>query len=103
MTGRRLETDLAHIIRRVIHEAILGALDAEDALLSDQLLSGFFDKTTDIDIKNSAGQGRSAPGRFRVELEASNDNALLFEGILKMQQRGSWDVDGRRADACEHS
>lgn len=92
--GTRLETDLAHILRRVIHEAILGVLDAEDALLSDQLLSGFFDKTTDIDIKNSAGQSRSAPGRFRVELEASNDNALLFEGILKMQQRGSWDVDG---------
>lgn len=92
--GTRLETDLAHIIRRVIHEAILGALDAEDALLSDQLLSGCFDKTTDIDIKNSAGQSRSAPGRFRVELEASNDNALLFEGILTMQHRGSWDIDG---------
>ena len=91
--GTRLEGEYALIIRRVLHEAILGALDAEDALISGQLLSEFFDRPTDIDIENSAGQGRAAPGRFRVELVPSNENALLFEGILKMQHQGSWDVD----------
>ena len=91
--GTRLEGEYALIIRRVVHEAILGAFDAEDALVSGQLLSEFFDRPTDIDVKKSEGQGRPGPGRFKVELEPSNDNALLFEGILKMQEKGSWDVE----------
>jgi hypothetical protein len=91
--GSRLDREYALIIRRVLHEAILGALNAEDALVSDQFLSAYFDKSTDIHIENSDGGGRPGPGRFSVELKPSNENALLFEAILTMEQNGSWDID----------
>jgi hypothetical protein len=91
--GVRLDADHARVIRRVLQEAIIGRLDAEDALISQQFLEEFFDRGTDIAIVNSAGSGKPALGRFRVDMAASNDNALLFEGILKMQEQGSWDID----------
>ena len=54
--------------------------------MSQQFIGEFFDQDTDIAIENSAGSGRPAAGRFRVEFAPTNDNALLFEGILKMQR-----------------
>jgi hypothetical protein len=94
LDGRRLDTENARIVRRVVRDAILAVVDPENSLLSQQFVSEVFDQDTDIAIENSAGSGRPAAGRFRVDFAPTNENALLFEGILKMQRHGSWDVDG---------
>lgn len=95
--GQRLEIDSARIVRRLLRDAILAAVDPENELISEQFVKGFFDKDTDIAIENSAGSGKPGPERFRVELDATNENALLLSGLLKMQQQGSWAInDGER-------
>jgi len=91
--GARLDADSARVIRRVLRDAILAAVDPENELISPQFMREFFDQDTDIAIENSAGSARPAPGRFRAEFAATNENALLFEGILKMQRNGSWAIE----------
>lgn len=90
LDGRRLDSESARVIRRVVREAIIAAVDPEAELMSQQFVTEFFDQDTDVAIENAAGSGRPAPGRFRVEFAPTNESALLFEGILKMQRRGSW-------------
>jgi hypothetical protein len=96
--GARLDAENARVIRRVLRDAILAAVDPENELISLQFMREFFDQDTDIAIENSAGSGKPAPGRFRAEFAPTNQNALLFEGILKMQRHGTWAIeDGAQA------
>ena len=98
LDGRRLDAESARVIRRVVREAIVAAVDPEAELMSQQFIGEFFDQDTDVAIENAAGSGRPATGRFRAEFAPTNETALLFEGILRMQRRGSWDIeDGSQA------
>jgi hypothetical protein len=98
LDGRRLDAESARVIRRAVRDAIVAVVDPESELMSQQFLGEFFDQDTDVAIENAAGSGRPAAGRFRVEFAPTNENALLFEGILKMQRGGSWTIeDGSQA------
>jgi hypothetical protein len=91
--GTRLDGDNARVIRRTLRDAILATFDSENELTSQQFVREFFDQDTDIAIENSAGSARPAPGRFRAEFLPTNENALLFERILKMQRHRSWAIE----------
>lgn len=88
--GGRLDAEFARILRRVFRDAITQALDPEGELFSPQLLSEFFDRDADVEIDNAPGGGRRVAGRFRVQFDASNDHALLFEGVLRAEREKSW-------------
>ena len=94
LDGRQLDDESARIIRRTLRDAIVAAVDPEAELMSQQYIGEFFDRDTDIAIENSAGRGRPPAGRFHVDFAPTNENAMLFEGILKMQRRGSWAAEG---------
>ena len=91
--GAELPAEQARILRRAFRDAIVGAADLEDALVSQQLVQEFFSADTDIRIKRSRGSGRPGPERFAVEFDPSNEHALLFLGVLRAQQRKRWTVD----------
>ena len=98
LDGRRLDDESARVIRRAMREAIVAAADPENELMSQQFIGEFFDQDIDVRIEPSEGSGRPAAGRFRVDFGPKNATALLFEGILRMQRRGSWDIeDGSQA------
>ena len=80
LDGRRLDEESARIIRRTLRDAIIGALDPEAELLSQQFVGEFFDNDTDIAIENAAGSRRPAAGRFRVEFSPTNENAEAVRG-----------------------
>jgi hypothetical protein len=95
--GSELGADVARVLRRVFREAITATADPEDALLSPQALREFFDQDTDIQIERARGGGRPGSGRFAVDFAATNDNAILFEGLLQAQRKRRWDFEGGHA------
>jgi hypothetical protein len=93
--GGRLDGDTARVIRRVVRDAVLAALDGEAELYSPQLIDDCFPPLQGyVDIERGAGRGTPNPAKFFVTFAASNDNAVLFEGILRSQRSKSWDFDG---------
>lgn len=92
--GDEMQPEPARILRRTFSEAVIGAADLEDDLVSPQLLQEFFGQNTDVRIKRSRGSGRPGPKQFAVEFEASNENALLFTAVLRAQRQQSWEVEG---------
>lgn len=91
--GGRLEGESQRTLRRVLREAIIGALDSENELLSPQLVDEFFPDPRYVDIERAGGAGRPQPGKFRVEFDPSNEHALLFVGVLRAQRLRSWNFD----------
>ena len=66
--------------------------------MSQQFIGEFFDQDIDVAIENSAGSGRPGCRAIPRGVRTTNETALLFEGILQMQRRGSWDIeDGSQA------
>ena len=93
--GTRLDSENARILRRAFKDAVLARLDPEDALYSPQFASEFFERDTDVEIDNAAGGGGGGKGsRFKIRFVVSNENALLFEGVLRAQRRQTWDFEG---------
>src|SRR5262249_9321545 len=93
LDGRRLDGDLARVIRRVVRDAVVAAIDEEAAFVSPQFLREVFGQDTDIVIEASAGRGTPSKDHFQVHLGRTTDVAELFQGILTMQRRGTWEID----------
>lgn len=91
--GARLEGESQRTLRRVFREAIIAALDSEDALYSPQLVNEVFPSPQYVDIERAGGAGRPQAGKFRVEFDPSNEHALLFVGVLRAQRLESWNFD----------
>lgn len=91
--GSELAAETARVIRRVFREAIAATADSEDSLLSPQVLREVFDQDTDIRIERARGSGRPGADRFAVAFAAGNENALLFEGLLRAQRAQHWDFE----------
>lgn len=95
--GARLDAERARTLRRLFRDAIVGALDGEDELLSPQLIDESF-SDRHIDIERAAGGGRLPAGKFKVEFAPTNEHALMFVGLLRAQHLRSWNFDeGPRA------
>ena len=95
--GGRLDGEMARILRRVFHDAIVAAADPEDELFSSQFVNELFGRNEDIVIPNAPGGGRSRSSDFRVEFAQDNEHALLFRSVLQAQRDGSWAKVGQEA------
>ena len=89
----------ARILRRVFRDAITATADPEARLYSPQFLREFFDQDTDVHIENARGSARPNKRRFGVGFAANpaavaNQNAILFEGVLRAQSTRHWSFDG---------
>jgi hypothetical protein len=97
--GGELAAPEARILRRVFRDAITGAADTEARLYSPQFVKEFFDQDTDIQIDNARGAARPNKRRFSVEFPAkppavANENAILFQGVLRVQSTRGWSFEG---------
>jgi hypothetical protein len=96
--GGRLEAARANDIRHAFRDAIWAQLDPEGSLYSPEITGAIFDRLPYVVIENAGGPGRIDPSGFKVNFEASNDNALLFAAILQAQTSQEWSFpDGPQA------
>lgn len=90
----RLGEKFSRDIRRMVGDAMIGALDAEGQLFSPAFVQRWFSRDRDVRIENAHGGSHAREGQFQVEIAASNDNALLFETVIRAGRTGTWAFEG---------